>query len=157
MDRYVETNGIRVHLIDHEGDGPVLALAPGLTSNCHAFDALVDRGLAPAMRVLAFDLRGRGESDKPDSGYDLHHHASDIIDVLRTLVDIRNGNGTVDAGETDPRDWDTDDGGEPEKVTTTFSAGPSPGVGSPKAKRFPGFSSGQPRSSAHARIASVEV
>lgn len=85
MDRYIETNGVRIHLIDHEGDGPVLVLAPGLTSNCHAFDALVSHGLAPAMRVLAFDLRGRGESDKPETGYDLDDHASDIIGVLDSL------------------------------------------------------------------------
>lgn len=85
MDRYVDTNGIKVHLIDHEGDGPALVLAPGLTSNCHSFDGLVAHGLAPAMRVLAFDLRGRGESDKPDDGYDLDHHAADVIGVLDEL------------------------------------------------------------------------
>ena len=29
-DRYVETNGIRLHYLDHGGDGPTLVLAPGL-------------------------------------------------------------------------------------------------------------------------------
>ena len=85
MDRYIDANGITVHLIDHAGEGPVLVLAPGLTSNAHSFDGLVAHGLAPAMRVLAFDLRGRGGSDKPDHGYELGDHAADIIGVLDAL------------------------------------------------------------------------
>lgn len=85
MDRYIDTNGIRVHVIDHAGEGPVLVLAPGLTANSYAFDGLVAHGLAPAMRVLAFDLRGRGETDKPDAGYDLDDHAADVVGVLDAL------------------------------------------------------------------------
>ncbi len=85
MDRYVETNDIRLHVIDHAGDGLVLVLAPGLTSNAHSFDGLVANGLAAALRVLALDLRGRGESDKPGSGYDLDHHGADIVGVLDAL------------------------------------------------------------------------
>lgn len=85
MDRYLDVNGIRVHVIDHVGDGPTLVLAPGLTANSHSFDGLVAHGLTPSMRVLAFDLRGRGESDKPQSGYDLDDHANDVIGVLDQL------------------------------------------------------------------------
>jgi pimeloyl-ACP methyl ester carboxylesterase len=85
VDRYIDTNGVCLHVIDHEGDGPVLVLAPGLTANSHSFDGLVAHGLAPSMRVLALDLRGRGESDKPDGGYDLEDHAADIIGVLDAL------------------------------------------------------------------------
>lgn len=85
MDRYIDTNGIRLHVIDHEGDGGVLVLAPGLTANSHSFDGLVAHGLAPAMRVLALDLRGRGESDKPEQNYELEDHAADIIGVLDAL------------------------------------------------------------------------
>ena len=44
-DGYVETNGIRLHYLDHGGDGPVLVLAPGLTANAHSFDGLVHAGL----------------------------------------------------------------------------------------------------------------
>ena len=85
MDRHLDVNGIGVHVIDHPGDGPTLVLAPGLTANAHSFDGLVAHGLAPAMRVLAFDLRGRGESDKPETGYDLEDHANDVLGVLDEL------------------------------------------------------------------------
>lgn len=37
------------------------------------------------MRVLALDLRGRGESDKPSAGYELSDHAADVIGVLDAL------------------------------------------------------------------------
>ena len=64
-DRYVETNGIRLHVLDHAGRGPVVVLAPGLTANAHSFDGLMRAGLADAAHVIALDLRGRGESDQP--------------------------------------------------------------------------------------------
>lgn len=82
QDLYIEANGIRHHVIDHAGDGPVLVLAPGLTSNAHSFDGLIAHGLAPSLRVLAFDLRGRGESDKPSGSYEMSDHAADVLGVL---------------------------------------------------------------------------
>ena len=62
-DRYVETNGIRLHYLEHSGPEPILVLAPGLTANAHSFDGLIEAGLSRAAHVLALDLRGRGESD----------------------------------------------------------------------------------------------
>lgn len=85
MDQYVETNGIRLHYLDHRSDGPTLLLMPGLTANAHAFDGLVSAGLVPAVRLLALDLRGRGLSDKPASGYTLADHAADVIGLLDRL------------------------------------------------------------------------
>ncbi len=85
MDQYVETNGIRLHYLDHRSDGPTLLLMPGLTANAHAFDGLVSAGLVPAVRLLALDLRGRGVSDKPASGYTLADHAADVIGLLDRL------------------------------------------------------------------------
>jgi pimeloyl-ACP methyl ester carboxylesterase len=84
-DRYVETNGIRLHYLDHAGPGPTLVLAPGLTANAHSFDGLVEAGLAEAAHVLALDLRGRGESDQPPSGYTMEDHARDVLGVLDAL------------------------------------------------------------------------
>jgi pimeloyl-ACP methyl ester carboxylesterase len=57
-------DGLRLHYRDYAGgaDGrpPVLCL-PGLTRNARDFEALAER-LSPEWRVLALDLRGRGES-----------------------------------------------------------------------------------------------
>lgn len=71
MDQFVRLNDFQLHYLDHPGDDPPLVLMPGLTANAHSFDGLIKAGLSSAMRVLALDLRGRGLSDKPDSGYSL--------------------------------------------------------------------------------------
>ena len=84
-DCYVETNGIRLHYLDHGGDGPSLVLAPGLTANAHSFDGLVRAGLADVAHVLALDLRGRGESDAPATGYAIEDHARDVLGLLDAL------------------------------------------------------------------------
>ena len=84
-DRYVETNGIRLHYLDHGGGEPTLVLAPGLTANAHSFDGLMRAGLGDVARVLALDLRGRGESDAPPSGYAMEDHARDVIGLLDAL------------------------------------------------------------------------
>ena len=84
-DRYVETNGIRLHYLDHAGDGPTLVLAPGLSANAHSFDGLMRAGLGDVAHVLALDLRGRGESDAPPTGYAMDDHARDVIGLLDAL------------------------------------------------------------------------
>lgn len=84
-DCYVETNGIRLHYLDHGGPEPTLVLAPGLTANAHSFDGLVAAGLSEVAHVLALDLRGRGESDQPDLGYTMEDHARDVLGLLDAL------------------------------------------------------------------------
>ena len=63
----------------------MLVLAPGLTANANSFDGLMRVGLGGAARVLALDLRGRGESDQPSSGYAMEDHARDVIGFLDAL------------------------------------------------------------------------
>jgi len=57
--------------------GPVICL-PSLTGHKGAFDVLAET-LAPAYHLAALDLRGRGDSDKPDGGYGYAYHAGDIL------------------------------------------------------------------------------
>jgi pimeloyl-ACP methyl ester carboxylesterase len=85
MDRFVQTNGMRLHFLDHPGPGPTLLLMPGLTANAHSFDGLIAAGLNSSFRVLAVDLRGRGLSDKPEYGYTMADHAADILGLLEAL------------------------------------------------------------------------
>ena len=84
-DRFADTNGIRLHYLDHPGPDPTVLLAPGLTANAHSFDGLVAAGLPDVARVIALDLRGRGESDQPDSGYGMDDHARDVLGLLDAL------------------------------------------------------------------------
>jgi pimeloyl-ACP methyl ester carboxylesterase len=79
-DGFVETNGIRLHYLEHEGDGPTLLLTHGLSANAHSLDVLAAH-LAPALRVVVLDLRGRGESDRPET-YSMADHAADVLGVL---------------------------------------------------------------------------
>jgi pimeloyl-ACP methyl ester carboxylesterase len=53
----------------------------GLTAN-HVCWASIADALSPGLRVIAYDLRGRGESDKPDKGYGLAAHAGDLERLL---------------------------------------------------------------------------
>ena len=58
---------------------------PDLTANARCFDGLIQAGLSPRFRVLALDLRGRGLSDKPATGYAMADHAADVIGLLDSL------------------------------------------------------------------------
>ena len=66
-----------------EGADPVVCLH-GITAQHRAFNALA-RYLGPTPGLVGVDLRGRGDSDKPESGYGLETHASDVIRVLDHL------------------------------------------------------------------------
>jgi pimeloyl-ACP methyl ester carboxylesterase len=61
--------------------GPAVVCVHGLTAN-HPCWASVADVLSPAHRLIAYDLRGRGESDKPEHGYSLMHHNEDLLGLL---------------------------------------------------------------------------
>ncbi len=85
MDRFAQVNGIRLHYLDYNGGQPALIFLPGLSANAHAFDGVMAAGLSPQFRVISLDLRGRGLSDKPASGYSMAEHAADVIALLDAL------------------------------------------------------------------------
>jgi pimeloyl-ACP methyl ester carboxylesterase len=84
-DKYIHTNGIKIHYIEYEGNQPSILLLHGLSANAHAFDGLILAGLAPKFHILSVDLRGRGQSDKPQGGYTMEQHALDIVGILKSL------------------------------------------------------------------------
>src|ERR671912_2135137 len=65
------------------GPDPVVCLH-GITAQHRAFNAAA-RHLAPSRSLVGVDLRGRGDSDKPGSGYGLEAHSRDVIRVLDNL------------------------------------------------------------------------
>jgi pimeloyl-ACP methyl ester carboxylesterase len=78
-------DGIHLQLAEWEGRrGPVL-LVHGLTANCRCWDGLAAR-LAGDYRLLAVDLRGRGLSDKPESGYSEAQHVRDLEGLVQDLA-----------------------------------------------------------------------
>lgn len=66
-----------IHVVDYGGCGETIILIHGLTANARFWDAIATR-LMSNNRVIAFDLRGRGDSEKPFEGYDVMTHANDI-------------------------------------------------------------------------------
>jgi pimeloyl-ACP methyl ester carboxylesterase len=85
MGKYVETNGIRLHYLEFPGKDPTVVLMPGLSANAHFFKGVVNAGLVPSLHVFAVDLRGRGESDHPASGYSMADHAADVLGLMDQL------------------------------------------------------------------------
>ncbi|HEX6090633.1 MAG TPA: alpha/beta hydrolase [Gemmatimonadales bacterium] len=83
--RFVQAGSVRLHLIDLPGGDPPLVLLHGLSANAHEFGGLIAAGLNPAFRVIAPDLRGRGRSDRPATGYRMADHARDILALLEEL------------------------------------------------------------------------
>jgi pimeloyl-ACP methyl ester carboxylesterase len=85
----VLANGLQLHYLEWSGGAPAVLCLPGITANAHAFAGLAEE-LSPRVRVVAMDLRGRGESDKPPTGYTMAAHVADTVGLLDAL-DISRG------------------------------------------------------------------
>jgi pimeloyl-ACP methyl ester carboxylesterase len=77
-------NGISIQVAVWEGKGKPILCVHGLTANCRCWD-LIASALAPHHKVTAMDLRGRGLSDAPPSGYSVENHCKDILALLDDL------------------------------------------------------------------------
>jgi pimeloyl-ACP methyl ester carboxylesterase len=77
-------DGVQINLAIWPGDaGPILCVH-GITANCRCWDVLA-QALSPEYRVIAMDLRGRGQSEKPAAGYAPDFHLRDINCLLDDL------------------------------------------------------------------------
>jgi non-heme chloroperoxidase len=77
-------DGTRLHYLDWGGDGPVLLLLAGLGCTAHIFDRFAPR-FVDQFRVLALTRRGHGQSDYPETGYDIDTLTEDIRQFMDTL------------------------------------------------------------------------
>jgi len=80
----VKGDGIALQLAIWKGKRNQVLCVHGLTANCRCWDVIAS-SLAPENNLLAMDLRGRGLSDKPSTGYSLQHHVQDIYFLLQDL------------------------------------------------------------------------
>lgn len=76
-------NGIRQHYLD-AGQGAPVVLLHGFPETNFAWRYQIPV-LAEHYRVIAPDLRGYGETDKPAGGYDKRNMARDLRELLRAL------------------------------------------------------------------------
>jgi pimeloyl-ACP methyl ester carboxylesterase len=83
---FVDYDGVRLHALDNgrtDAPQPTVLAIPGMGEYADEYrwllDALGDR------RVVVVDVRGRGHSDVPDSGYTWEHHIGDVRAVVDAL------------------------------------------------------------------------
>jgi len=74
-------DGVKIQLAIWEGRGKQILCIHGITANCRFWNCLAS-ALSPHHRVIAMDLRGRGLSDKPPTGYSIEHHCKDILALM---------------------------------------------------------------------------
>jgi pimeloyl-ACP methyl ester carboxylesterase len=65
--------------------GPPFVLVHGLASNLRLWDGVAERLHARGHRVIAVDQRGHGQSDTPDTGYDLDTAVADLTALAAAL------------------------------------------------------------------------
>ena len=66
--------------------GRLVVCVPGLSANLRGFDFIAERVADPTHRIVALDLRGRGQSQVTDAGtYGWVHHAEDVVEVADIL------------------------------------------------------------------------
>jgi pimeloyl-ACP methyl ester carboxylesterase len=76
-----------VHLnYEQAGTGPDLVLIHGLTGNLTSWKSRIQPALVDQFRLLTYDLRGHGESDKPPSGYTVADMVRDLVALLDHLA-----------------------------------------------------------------------
>lgn len=81
--RTAQVNGIHLHYVTG-GKGEPLVLLGGWPQSWYAWRKVMP-ALAERYTVIALDLRGQGESDKPASGYDTKTVASDVHALVNQL------------------------------------------------------------------------
>ena len=81
---FVTVNAIRLHYLDWGGSGPALLFLAGLGCNAHIYDRFAPR-FTDRFHALALTRRGHGDSDYPETGYDIDTLTEDIRQFLDHL------------------------------------------------------------------------
>ena len=84
-DGFVELPEGSIHYVDYGGEGEVVVALHGYGQNAHAFDGLAE-ALVPHVRLLAMDVRGRGDSFRgPRDSYRMNYYLQDLRQFLEAL------------------------------------------------------------------------
>jgi N-formylmaleamate deformylase len=81
----VDAGGVRLHALEYgEGAATTVVIVPGITSPAATWE-FVSEELARDHHVVCLDVRGRGYSDTPESGYTLEDYAADVAALIDGL------------------------------------------------------------------------
>jgi pimeloyl-ACP methyl ester carboxylesterase len=83
-DEFLIAGDVTLHVVQWGEQGPPVVCLHGITANAFCFQAFADE-LASDHRVIAYDLRGRGDSDKPEDEYSVPIHAADLLHLIDEL------------------------------------------------------------------------
>lgn len=98
----LQSNGISLNYTDSGGDGRPVVLVHGWPLSGASWSEQVPALTGAGHRVITYDRRGFGDSDKPDDGYDYDTFAADLAGLLEgldlsevTLVGFSMGGGEL--------------------------------------------------------------
>jgi len=77
--------GVTLRVRRWQAPGRPFVLVHGLASNARVWDGVAARLAARGFGAYAVDLRGHGESDRPDEGYDTETAAADVAVLVELL------------------------------------------------------------------------
>ena len=84
--RFVEANGIRIHLAE-AGSGPLVLLCHGFPESWHSWRSQIAALAEAGYHAVAPDMRGYGQTDAPAAieAYTLFHLVGDMVGILDAL------------------------------------------------------------------------
>lgn len=84
--QYAKVNGINMHYVDH-GAGPLIVLMHGFPEFWYSWRRQIPVLAEAGFRVVAPDMRGYNETDKPKdiAAYDTNVIAKDIVELIKHL------------------------------------------------------------------------
>ena len=83
--RFALVNGVRLHYVTGgSAEGELIVLLAGFPESWFAWRKVMVR-LAPTYRIVAPDMPGQGDSDRPSGGYDTRTLATIVHGLLRQL------------------------------------------------------------------------
>lgn len=86
---FTVNDGVRLHYFE-AGSGKPLVMIHGWSQSAAEFKKNISE-LSQYYRVIAIDLRGHGESDKPNHGYRISRFAKDVFELI-TYLDLKDVN-----------------------------------------------------------------
>ncbi|WP_454886688.1 alpha/beta fold hydrolase [Sphingomonas oryzagri] len=89
-ERFIETNGVRLHVVE-EGSGPLVLLCHGWPESAYSWRHQIAALAAAGYRVVAPDQRGYGASDAPEAieAYDITQLTADLAGLVAALGEER--------------------------------------------------------------------
>jgi pimeloyl-ACP methyl ester carboxylesterase len=88
--RFVETNGIRLHLVE-AGTGPLVVLLHGFPESWYSWRHQLAALAMAGFRAVAPDQRGYGQTDQPQAieAYSIFDLVGDVVGLLDALGEER--------------------------------------------------------------------